>query len=353
MNKKKIVLYSILCAVALAFVLIPLFTPIVHIVAKNTAETIAYDKSVSLIEYIKDAPFWNTGAYDIYFNANGPVWVATGAILAFSLICVFGLILFLLCVFELVTIKKQNLNVKNNVLTKKLALFFGYFALGINIFSIASFFITTALANGYLSFYVEIGTYALFGTSVVAIIVSHLLGKRKKEQNFNKTKNALGFGFCAFFAAILCGFMFVPAFAPELLGFEYTSFFTLSKSASELVSDPYILNTMGDYPIGFMQYAIFALMFASAFIFVYGFIGFILTLCGKKTNFLSSKIKRWSMTFLVVYYIVYLLAFCSIAVLSSTLIFDETSAFMPVGYLLALMPILPYCFASFISVNKK
>ena len=353
MNKKKIVLYSILCAVALAFVLIPLFTPIVHIVAKGKTEAIAYDRAIGLIDYIKDAPFWNTDAYYVYFNATGPVWTATGGILASSLICVFGLLLFLLSIFELATIKKQNLNVKNNILTKKLAMFFGYFALSASIFSIASFFITTSLANGYLNFYVEIGTYVLFGLSVVAIVVSHLLDKRKKEQNFNKTKNALGFGFCAFFAAVLCGFMFVPAFAPELVGIELLSFFSLSQQATVLSPEAYIFNTMGDYPIGFMQYFIFALIIASAFIFVYGLIGFILTLCGKKTNFLSSRIKRWSMAFLIVYYIIYFLAFCSIAVLSSTLIFDEISAFMPVGYLLALTPILPYCFASFVSVNKK
>ena len=118
MNKKKIVFYSILCAVGLAFVLLTLFLPIVNIVAKNSTEAIAYNKSVGLIEYIIDAPFWNTSASEIYFSATGPVWTATGAILCFGLICVFGFILFLLSIFELATIKKQNLNVKNNVLTK-------------------------------------------------------------------------------------------------------------------------------------------------------------------------------------------------------------------------------------------
>ncbi|MBO4412578.1 MAG: hypothetical protein J5779_01015, partial [Clostridia bacterium] len=136
-------------------------------------------------------------------------------------------------------------------------------------------------------------------------------------------------------------------------GIESLSFFNLSQQAPALSSEAYIFNTMGDYPIGFMQYFIFALIIANAFVFIYGLIGFILTLSGKQTNFLSSRIKRWSMAFLIIYYLIYVLAFCSIAVLVSTPIFDGISAFLPIGYILMFLPALPYAFATLCSVNKK
>ena len=119
MNKKRVILYCILALLAAGIVAVSLFIPIVHIVGKDTSSAVVYDKSVSLITYLVDSPFMLTEAFDIYFSASGPIWLATASILFNFLVAIGGFVMFVACIIELCSCKAENLAIKNNILAKK------------------------------------------------------------------------------------------------------------------------------------------------------------------------------------------------------------------------------------------
>ena len=355
MNKKKIIFNSIFICIGIALIFVALFVPFVHLIARDTSQVIVYEKSVSFLQYNFDGPFFYTDALDVYFDATGPIWTATGGILMCLIVAVSGLVLTLSSIFDLALCKAKSLNVRNNVLSKKLALFIGYLTISIGVFAIVAFIVTTMLANGYVQFYISVAPCIFIALGIATVVLAHLYGKREQEQNNDKVKNSIGFGLSALFALVSFVFVFLPQYSQDYFGADVRSFFSLSQQASELSIDPYIANTVGDIPIGFVQWGIIALGIATAFMFIYGLIGFIFTLLGKKTNWLSSRIKRWSMAFLITYSVIYFLVLCSAGVLLSTLTlsYDQIYVFMPIAYLLMFIPYLPYVFSTMVSVNKK
>lgn len=353
MNKKKIIIISILAVLGLALTLTALFVPIVHIVGKNAEEVIVYDKSVSLIEYIKDAPFWSTEAFDVYFNATGPIWTATGSILSAVFVAVCGLVLTIISILSLEFCKKENINILNNNLLKKIALFVGYFVCLDGIFAIVSFIVTTTLANGMVEFNLSIAPFVYVAFGITTVVLAHIVANKKQNVNYCKVKNTIGFGLTALCSLLGFILIFVPQYTEYYYSSSVTSFWALSREATNMAPDSYIFNTMGDYPVGFTTWFIILLGIVTAFVFIYGVIGFIMSLCGKKANWLSSRIKRWSMTFLIVYTIIYFLVFCTAAVLFTSLKIDEIYVFRSIAYLFMFAPFLPYIFSTMISVEKK
>ena len=356
MNKKRIVLFSILAILSAALVAVALFVPVTHLVALDTTETVVYDKSVSLIQYLIDSPFALTDAQDIYFNATGPIWLATGGIMFNIVVALGGLVMFVLCLLELCACKAKKLAIKNNILAKKVSLFVGYFAISVAIFATTSFIVTTMMANGYTLFNLSYGLFIIMGLGLAIVILAHLTGKRTAPQYASKAKDSIGFALSGLFAAVSIAILFVPQYSIDFL-LGVTSLWDAGRAATTISSDPYIFNTMGDYPFGFSTWVMFLLFAVAAFVFVYSLIGFIRALAGKPTFWLSSRVKRWSMTFLIVYAILHLFVICQSAVLWSTAVIIETGiphfSLVPYAYALMLVPYLPYVFACMISVNKK
>ena len=352
MNKKRIVFTSILTALGVAFVLISLLVPMVHIVGKDLGENIVYDQSVSLVRYVIDAPFVMTDAADIYFDATGPIWTASGSIMAFLLTAVSGLVMFLCGVVELITAKRENISVKSNCLLKKVSLFTGYLTILLSVFAIVSFIVTTMLAGGMVEFYTSFAPCFLLGIGIATVVLAHLLCKREKEQVSNKVKNSVGFGLVALFSVLAMIFVFIPQYE-MYFDTDFASFFSLSTNTNIFASDPYILHTLGDLPMGLVFWGILLLFVATAFVFVYSLIGFIFTLMGKKTDWLSSRVKRWSMAYLIVYSVIYFLVFCTIGVIWSTLAFDGYQILTALSYAVMFLPLFPYVFSTMVSVNKK
>ena len=356
MSKKRVILYCILALLAAGIVAVSLFIPIVHIVGKDTSSVVVYDKSVSLITYLVDSPFMLTEAFDIYFSASGPIWLATASILFNFLVAIGGFVMFVACIIELCSCKAENLAIKNNILAKKISLFVGWLVLILEIFAMVSFIVTTMMANGYVEFNLAFGLFILFGLALVAIVLAHLTGKRVSPQNPSKIKDSLGFAFSGLFAALGIAFLFIPQYSLDF-GLGVTSFWDVARKASDIAADPYILHTYGDYPFGFATWVMIGMFAVAAFVFIYSLIGFCMALAGKKTNWLSSRVKRWSMTFLIVYTILYAFILCQLAVLWSTTVVIEAGVahflLAPYAYALMLVPYLPYIFSTMIAVNKK
>ena len=342
-------------ALSIALVVVALFVPTVGIVAKNTSDVVVYNKPVSLVQYLIDAPFYLTDASEIYFNASGPIWMATASILVNFLVAIGGIAMFATCLFEVCACKAQNFATKNNILAKKVSLFVGWATIAIAIFATTSFIVTTMMANGYAEFNLSIAPFALIGIGVATIVLAHLTGKRATPQTSSKVKNSIGYALTGILSLAGILLLFVPQFSIEF-GLGVTSPWDIGRAATMIAGDPYIFNTMGDYPFGFATWVMFFLFFVCAFVFIYSVIGFILTLCGKSTSWLSSRVKRWSMVYLIIYFIIHLFMLCQLAVLwTSSVIIEVEPHFMlmPYAYALMLVPYLPYVFSTLISVNKK
>ena len=354
-NKKRIILFSILLVLSVALIAVALFVPTVSIVAKDTSKVVVYNKAVSLVQYLIDAPFYLTDAFAVYFNATGPIWMATASILFNFAVIIGGLVMMVCCIVELCACNVRNFATKNNILAKKISLFVGWLTICLAIFATTSFVVTTMMANDYVSFDLSVAPFALISLSVAIIVLAHLTGKREQIQTPNKIKNSLGFALSGLIALAGIGLLFIPQFSIEF-GLGVTSLWDVGRAATVISSDPYISNTMGEYPFGFSTWTMFILFFICAFVFIYSTIGFIRVLCGKSTSWLSSRVKRWSMAYLIVYSIIYLFVFCQLAVLwTSSVIIDGTTIFLlhPYAYALMFVPYLPYAFSTLISVNKK
>jgi len=353
MSKKQIVLWSVLTGLAVTLVLVALLVPVVQLIIPDDE----YSAQLSLLEYLKVAPFWNVAlpaANTIYFSADGPTWLATGGLLFNILLLFGGFALLCACVFELAGMKMKNSAVKNNVLAKKLAYFVGWFAIAIGIFQIASYTVTTLMANGYMIFLFDFGCIALIVLGIAILAIARQTNKREPEQQPHKLKNALGFGIAGVFALLVFGSLFVPIFADYFLSPEYVSIYGSSSAATLLSGDPYILNTMGDYPFGFCTWVCYLMALPCLFVFVYSLIGFIFTLQGKSTNWLSARVKRWSMAALVLQTIVFMFVLCQIAVLWSSIVIEyEYCMLRWTAIVVALLPFVPYVASTLISVSKK
>ena len=359
-KKKQIITLSFLIAISIAIVLIALLVPAVHIVghAADDEKTKVYDQAVSLIQYLKDEPFMTTAAFDVYFSATGPIWMATGALLCNLLIAIGGIALFVACVYELASIAKPNWATKNNVLTKKIAIIVAILSLLLSIFAIISYSITTLLSKGYADFYFDVGPFIMIVVSIGVLYIAKMLTPRVQPQETNKLKNIIGFSLTTLFTAIILSFMFLPIFSSQaelVVGPGRTSLYGLTQYAEEYMTIPAALSAYLDYPFGFMRYAIFITLFVGAFCFIYSIIGLILSCLGKKTDWLSSRIKRWSMTMIVIQTIMLFLLMCCFAVLESSFYNAEFNINILgiLTYVLMFMPYMLYAASTLVSLNKK
>ena len=352
MSKKQIVLWSVLTGLAVALVLVALLVPVVQIVVPEDS----FSAQLSLLEYMKVAPFVNyayPAAETLYFGSDGPIWLATGGILFNILLLFGGFALLCACVFELAGMKLTNASVKKNVLAKKLAYFVGWFAVAIGIFQIVSYSVTTIMARGYMIFLFDFGCIALVALGIAIVALARRTDKRASEQQPNKLKNALGFAIAGVFALLVGASLFMPIFNEWYFSPEYVSIYGSSSLATIIAGDPYILSTMGDYPFGFCTWACYALIVPCLFVFVYSLIGFIFTLKGKPSNWLSARVKRWSMAVLVWQMIVFMFVLCQIAVLWTNIVADDYCMLKWTAIVVALLPFVPYVASTLVSVEKK
>ena len=354
-QKHRTILFSILLFLSISIVFIAIFVPTTQIIAKDAHDIVVYNKSVNLIQYLIDSPFMLTDATEIYFNATGPIWLATASILFNFLIAIGGIFMFVVCLIELFTHKAQNLKIKENILAKKISLFVGWFTILIAIFAISSFTITTMMANGYVQFNLSIAPFAFIGVGIAIIVLANLTGKRTTPQQTSKTKDSLGFALSGLLSVAGIGLLFIPQYSLDF-GLGVTSLWDIGRAATLIMSDSYIFNTFGDYPFGFANWFMFLLFFVTVFIFIYSLIGFIRAICKKSTSWLSSRIKRWTMTYLIIYSLLYMLVICQSAVWWSTTIIFESGrinfSLLPYSYVLMIVPYLPYTFSTIITSNK-
>lgn len=357
MNKKRIIIFSILAILAVGMIVTSLFLPAVHLIAKDSGKVVVYDKTISLIDYFRDAPFLSTAADEIYFQSSGPVWMATGSLIFLTLPALLGIIMFVLSVLEICLCKTENVNIKNNVLAKKFTIFVGATTLICAVFAIISFAVTTMMANGYMEFGLVYGPFVLATIGLASMILAIVSCRRKREQQTSKVKNSVGFGLVAFFALICVIIPFLPFYREYFLVPDAVSMWQVAGKATELQSDAYIVKMLGDLPFGIAQWAIIALLLVCAFVFVYAFIGFIRSLMGKTTNWLSSRVKRWSMTLAVVFVVLMFLVSCQLGVITSTLVYFDgvKNVFMlsAICIMYIMIPFIPYILSTMISFNKE
>ena len=346
-DKKYYILRGCTIAIALGLILVTLLVPMVKIAAYDQTKTLVYDNTVSLLQYSRDLPFWKTDAFDVYFNATGPMWIAVAGILMNYLLLPFSLVIIVLNIVELAFAKK-NLAIKNNALLRKLILFLGYFVISIFVLEFVAFLLTTIMANGYALFASSYQNYIALALGIGLLVCGYCLDKKDTEQEPNKIKNCLGFGLCTLTAILGVALLFMPQYS-EILTSNKTSFYYITT----IVADLGIAMAGGDYPIGLTRFAIWALILIGLFVFIYSVIGFVMTLKNKPTNWLSAHIKRWSFAFLITYAVLYFFVISGMSVLMSGIYIDEYSFITPLAYFAVFVPFLPYAFACFVSYNKN
>ncbi len=345
-DKRRIICFSILAVLSIALVFVTLFVPMVHIVGKDDSLNIVYDKTISLVQYATDIPFLTTAAADVYFSATGPIWMGPTAILLNYLVVLFGIALFGFSIFEIASFKVEKFATKNNTLAKKIALVVGYLAVSVVVFEILSFILTTKFAGGYAGFYSAVQNYIVGGLGVGILVCAYMSGKKEKSQTTNKVKNAVGYGISAFFSAFLFAFPFIPIYSYDFFG-SAESLFSLSLRANEFASDSY-----GEVPIGITTYAVFAMILVGLFVLVYSIVGLVLSLKNKQTNWLSARVKRWSMALLIVYLVLFMLSFMAIAHLFTSVYIDGLFVYNAFAYIAVFLPFVPYIVSTMISWNK-
>ena len=250
-------------------------------------------------------------------------------------------------IIELAT-KNKNLAIRDNALLRKLTLFLGYFMVSLFIFEFFSFLVTSIMAKGYAVFESNIQNYVTMALGIGLLVCGYSISKKNVEQKKNKLKNCLGFGLCALFSLIGTAFLFAQQYSKYLIGYD-ASFYKLSS----IVWDLGVANTFGDYPIGLTNFAIYALIFINIFIFIYCLIGFILAIRGRDTNWLSSRVKRWTMAYLVTYTILYCLVLSGLAALMAGVFVDGVSMINALAYISVFIPFIVYACSCLISYNKN
>ncbi len=356
--KKRLIIFSVLAALSVVLVFISLFLPIVRIVghAADDEKTVVFDKSISFFQYFRENPFVTTAADEVYFHASGPMWLSAASILLNLLVGVCGVAMFVACLLEIIFCTKDSFAIKNNILAKKISLFVGWFTLLSGLFAAFSFMFTSMLTNGYGEFYSAAGVYLLMLFGLIIIVLAHLTDKRKVVQAINKLKNSIGFALVGILSALCFALVFVPQYAENFIEGS-TSMWQVASKAVEFENIDWIRHMAGTYPFGFAQWVIIFLGIITAFLFIYSLIGFILAVCGKNTNWLSSRVKRWSMTMLIMFAVLYVLIMCQHAVLNSTFViideFETLNFLAPQFFILIFVPFLPYAASCLISYNKK
>ena len=350
MQRKNVILYSILIGILAVYLLTICLVPLVNLLACDPEQVVVANGAYSLFEFIKANVFFETDAYFVYFN-GGPTWIAVMMIFLQLLLMIGAFVVIVLSIFELVTIKRENLILKQNNITKKLTILFAYFAFMVCALGIASFIITTALANGFIVMSANVQYYVALVLFLACIVVAHLLDKNTQEQNDCKMLNCIGYALNALFALVGAVLVFVPQYSVALLGEDYTSLWSVAMQANFLPQDAYAAG--GDFVLGLSQYVMFSLFLTAAFLFIYSCIGFILTLANKKTVWLSSRIKRWSITYLVIYTLLYIFAIATVCVFVSTLYLIDMPMFTLIAYFAVFVPIVVCLSSNMVSLNKN
>ena len=347
-KKHKYLYYYLLTFFLVALILTTFLLPIVKFSAIDNNGIEVANGTFNLLSYLQQTVYLTTDAYYIFFN-GGPVWIAVLAISLNFLIVAFTAVCLGLCIFELITKDNKNITAKQNNLTKRIALFVGYFTLICQIITIVSFLITTAVSNGHATYISRFQSYVGIALAVAIIVIGHLLKKDDFYQKDNKKTAMWGFAGSAVSALICISLIFVPQISKLLLGADL-SLFEFSQKATYLVGNtaPY-----GDYPVGFMFYVIIAILLISAFIIIYSIIGFIKASKGQNTTWLSARIKRWSMAFIITNTIMFALALGGICSITSTPILEGNLMFLFTMILNMVLIFAPYVFATIVPLNKK
>ena len=126
-NKKSLVFSTIILIIAVSAIILGLTTKIVYIQACTDSSYPIFDfeKSFSVIEYIKEDIFFNNNLDYIFYSAGGPMWLVVGSITANILPLISTAILCVATVVEIIyAFTKRTLAHKNSFI-KPLAIFTG------------------------------------------------------------------------------------------------------------------------------------------------------------------------------------------------------------------------------------
>ena len=351
-DKKRFIIFTILAALSLALVVTMLFVPLVHIVARTTdaLKIKVLDKTYNFLDYLKQDPFVTTFATDTYFNSSGPVWLSGFALMCNYFFLVFGIVLFAASVFELIATPFKNINAKQNNFAKHIALVVGYFGIFVAIYQLVAYYTTTAMAKGYAEFNPNAQCFIVLAICIAIVIFAHISGKTRFEQKQSKLKNAFGFGLTAVFTALSYAFVFIPQYSKYFLSGKPSSFWHYGANANKYVP---ATMTGGDYPLGISFYIMVVLGLIALFVFVVCVIGFIRALMGKKTNWLSTRAKKWSLIFAVAYMVLYMFEFAIISNILSTVKFEDISIILPIAYFAIFLPFVTMATSAIMPREKR
>lgn len=344
-NKKNLAYQIILLILSVALIFTTLFVPLLHLIACDSSKVVVYDKIVSLFQYTKDAPFANE-ASNMYWSSNGPIWLAVAGILLNYFAVAMLIVLAGLCIFAIITSKSEKFQKVNRSL-KKMAILASSFMIFVFVFEFVSFILTTKLANGYASFEPYIQPHITLTLGIQLMVFGGLIEKEKYNDEQNKTKDIVGFSLSALFSILGIAFLFVPQFS-EIMAAE-TSLFSLTRNATTYGVE----NMFGDVPIGLIFYVGFSLIFASLFVVIYSIFGIVRAAKGKSTNWLSSRLKRWSMAIFITNLVLDFLIYSSIAVLISSTEVIGQSVILPTFFIAIFVPFALIISSEIISYKKK
>lgn len=342
-NKKKLCVYLIMLILTVGLIVTTLFVPIASVISKTM------DSSQEVIDEASGTfnllGFTNaTGPlFGASYEAVGPVWLSILGVILNWLVLGFAALFLGFLVFELCTFKNNKFLLKQNMFTKKLGFVLGYFCASVAVFEIVAFSVTTALADGYFiySLNVQIFVSLLLGLGIV--VCAYLFGKKTNDlQTQNKVRDSLAFGLVVVFSALFLVFIFVSKTIDGL------SFWNMSSLANE-IHEP----VAAEYFIGISQWATFALFFVAGFLLVYCLIGLIKSLKGKNINWLSGAVKRWSMAWLIICIVYLFLMTATTIVLYGCVWFDGNLVLSPLTFVMIVLTIIPYFISTNIPRNKS
>jgi len=319
-NKKSLIFSTIILTIAILAIVLSLTTKFVYIQACTDSSYPIFDfkQSFNVLEFIREDIFFKYNLIYIFESASGPIWIVVGSIISNLLPLISTLVLIVALVIEIIYLFTKRVLAHNNSFVKPFAIFTGILYLIMCIFCFVGFTINNSMANGYMEFYANTGFYINAFVGLALIIFPIFLGDKQKEPNFNKIKNIILYGLVIATSAIFCIFLFSNHYNADW--FEKTTIFALSTFTVQNVNELGFASTGGDIPFGLSQYAIFAIIFCLAFITVYAIIALIRTCANKTTNWLSIRIRRWSIALISAVSVLYFLVICSVCVYCSNIV---------------------------------
>lgn len=339
-NKKRFISFVVLAILALGVIVLALVLPLVNITSKslNTGEIIPEASGTFGLISFTNGMLWFSEAC---FNAGGPVWLSILGISLNWLIIFVAVALLIFSIIEVCTIKKQ-LIIKQNCTAQKIALFVGWLGVGVFVFEIISFALTTALGKGYFVYTPNAQVFVGASLSVSVLVCAYVSGKSQKTgQVQKKVRDCLCYALTFVFVVLFCCLIFIPQVCDE-------SLWGLSMMANELGNKP----VAGWLFVGISQWVTFLMAIPVLFLIIRTLTGFVKTLKGRDANKTAGAVRRWCVAWTVISAVYLLLMMAAIIIIFGAFSVDGELLISPITFLMPVLLILPYMLSTFLPYNK-